>query len=58
MVLFLCTDGILELWYDFIMKKPESICIFGDSTAWGAWDIITPRQVHRGKASVVSNTGD
>ena len=20
------------------MKKPESICIFGDSTAWGAWD--------------------
>lgn len=21
------------------MKKPESICIFGDSTAWGAWDM-------------------
>lgn len=21
------------------MKKPESICIFGDSTAWGAWDL-------------------
>lgn len=21
------------------MKKPESICVFGDSTAWGAWDI-------------------
>ena len=20
------------------MKKPESICVFGDSTAWGAWD--------------------
>ena len=20
------------------MKKPTSICIFGDSTAWGAWD--------------------
>jgi lysophospholipase L1-like esterase len=20
------------------MKKPESICIFGDSTSWGAWD--------------------
>jgi len=20
------------------MNKPESICIFGDSTAWGAWD--------------------
>ena len=21
------------------MKKPESICVFGDSTAWGAWDM-------------------
>ncbi len=21
------------------MKKPQSICIFGDSTAWGAWDL-------------------
>ena len=21
------------------MKKPETICIFGDSTAWGAWDL-------------------
>lgn len=21
------------------MKKPTSICIFGDSTAWGAWDM-------------------
>lgn len=21
------------------MKKPVSICIFGDSTAWGAWDL-------------------
>lgn len=21
------------------MNKPESICIFGDSTAWGAWDM-------------------
>ena len=21
------------------MKKPASICIFGDSTAWGAWDM-------------------
>lgn len=21
------------------MKKPESICVFGDSTAWGAWDL-------------------
>ncbi len=21
------------------MKKPESICIFGDSTSWGAWDL-------------------
>ena len=20
------------------MNKPESICVFGDSTAWGAWD--------------------
>ncbi len=20
------------------MKKPESICVFGDSTSWGAWD--------------------
>lgn len=22
-----------------LMKKPESICVFGDSTAWGAWDL-------------------
>ena len=21
------------------MGKPESICVFGDSTAWGAWDL-------------------
>lgn len=26
------------LEWSLIMKHPESICIFGDSTAWGAWD--------------------
>ena len=29
------------------MKKPASICIFGDSTSWGAWDIEKGGWVNR-----------
>jgi lysophospholipase L1-like esterase len=29
------------------MKKPTSICIFGDSTAWGAWDMEKGGWVNR-----------
>ncbi len=29
------------------MKKPESICVFGDSTAWGAWDMEKGGWVNR-----------
>ena len=29
------------------MKKPESICVFGDSTAWGAWDMDKGGWVNR-----------
>lgn len=29
------------------MKKPASICIFGDSTAWGAWDLEKGGWVNR-----------
>jgi len=29
------------------MKKPESICVFGDSTAWGAWDLEKGGWVNR-----------
>jgi lysophospholipase L1-like esterase len=29
------------------MKKPSSICIFGDSTAWGAWDMEKGGWVNR-----------
>lgn len=29
------------------MKKPESVCIFGDSTAWGAWDLEKGGWVNR-----------
>ncbi|MFA6254354.1 MAG: GDSL-type esterase/lipase family protein [Candidatus Paceibacterota bacterium] len=29
------------------MKKPTSICIFGDSTAWGAWDLELGGWVNR-----------
>jgi len=29
------------------MKKPASICIFGDSTAWGAWDMEKGGWVNR-----------
>lgn len=29
------------------MKYPESICIFGDSTAWGAWDMEKGGWVNR-----------
>lgn len=29
------------------MKKPESICVFGDSTAWGAWDLDDGGWVNR-----------
>lgn len=29
------------------MKKPKSVCIFGDSTAWGAWDMEKGGWVNR-----------
>ncbi len=29
------------------MKKPESICVFGDSAAWGAWDLEKGGWVNR-----------
>jgi lysophospholipase L1-like esterase len=29
------------------MKKPTSICVFGDSTAWGAWDLEKGGWVNR-----------
>lgn len=29
------------------MAKPESICVFGDSTAWGAWDMEKGGWVNR-----------
>ncbi|OGG64422.1 hypothetical protein A3C94_02475 [Candidatus Kaiserbacteria bacterium RIFCSPHIGHO2_02_FULL_55_17] len=29
------------------MGKPESICVFGDSTAWGAWDMEKGGWVNR-----------
>ncbi len=29
------------------MKKPESICLFGDSTPWGAWDLERGGWVNR-----------
>ena len=28
-------------------KKIESICVFGDSTAWGAWDMEKGGWVNR-----------
>lgn len=38
------------------MKKPESICIFGDSTSWGAWDMEKGGWVNRLWLSVANNT--
>lgn len=29
------------------MKKPESICVFGDSTSWGGWDLEKGGWVNR-----------
>jgi lysophospholipase L1-like esterase len=29
------------------MSKPELICVFGDSTAWGAWDLEKGGWVNR-----------
>lgn len=36
-----------RFWYNFFMQKPESICVFGDSTAWGAWDLEKGGWVNR-----------
>src|SRR4051812_46485782 len=40
------------------MKKPESICIFGDSTTWGAWDLEKGGWVNRLWFHVAKRTGD
>ena len=40
------------------MKKPESICIFGDSTAWGAWDTEKGGWVNRLWLSVAKRDED
>jgi lysophospholipase L1-like esterase len=40
------------------MKKPASICIFGDSTAWGAWDLEKGGWVNRLWFDVAKRDGD
>mgnify|MGYP001580136693 CR=1 FL=1 len=40
------------------MKKPTSICIFGDSTAWGAWDLEKGGWVNRLWMDVGIRKGD
>lgn len=40
------------------MKKPESICIFGDSTAWEAWDMEKGGWVNRLWFGVAKRDGD
>lgn len=40
------------------MKKPASICIFGDSTAWGAWDLEKGGWVNRLWMNVGIRKGD
>lgn len=40
------------------MKKSESICIFGDSTAWGAWDLEKGGWVNRLWFHVAKRTED
>ncbi len=39
------------------MKKPQSICIFGDSVSWGAWDIEKGGWVNRLWSEVAKRTG-
>ena len=40
------------------MKKPASICVFGDSTAWGAWDLDKGGWVNRIWLDVGIRKGD
>jgi len=40
------------------MNKPKSICIFGDSTAWGAWDMEKGGWVNRLWFYVAKRNGD
>ncbi|MDO8676603.1 MAG: GDSL-type esterase/lipase family protein [Candidatus Azambacteria bacterium] len=40
------------------MTKPKSICIFGDSTAWGAWDLEKGGWVSRLWFHVAKRDGD
>ncbi|MBI2635633.1 MAG: hypothetical protein HYW79_03810 [Parcubacteria group bacterium] len=40
------------------MPKPKSICIFGDSTAWGAWDLEKGGWVNRLWFHVAKRDGD
>ncbi len=40
------------------MTKPKSICIFGDSTAWGAWDMEKGGWVNRLWFYVAKRDGD
>ncbi|TSA44357.1 SGNH/GDSL hydrolase family protein [bacterium] len=40
------------------MKKIESICVFGDSTAWGAWDLEKGGWVNRLWFHIGKRTGD
>ena len=40
------------------MNKPTSICIFGDSTAWGAWDMERGGWVNRLWFDVAKREGD
>lgn len=40
------------------MNKPTSICIFGDSTAWGAWDVEKGGWVNRLWFHVAKRKGD
>lgn len=40
------------------MNKPKSICIFGDSTAWGAWDLEKGGWANRLWFHVAKRDGD
>jgi len=40
------------------MNKIESICVFGDSTAWGAWDLEKGGWVNRLWFHVAKRSGD
>lgn len=40
------------------MTKPKSICIFGDSTAWGAWDLEKGGWANRLWLHVAKREGD